>query len=590
MSSAADLGAVSLEMIWSRLISIANEQQAALIHTGFSTVLRESEDLACGVFDPRGWMVAQSVAGTPGHINAMATGVRHLVAAFEAEGLAPGDVLITNDPWLTAGQVNDLTVVTPVFIESEVAGYFASTCHAPDIGGRRLSAEARDVFEEGLRIPIMKLADAGRLNEQLLAMIRENVRTPEETVGDVFAQMTSNSVGSRSLIELLREFDLGTLTPIADRVVARSEKAMRDAISRLPDGVYSHGCETEGVGEESLHLQVRVSVRGDEIEIDYGGSSSQVDEGINVVLNYTRAYTSFGLKALLAPEVPHNEGSFRPVEVSAPEGSILNCSPPAAVACRSLIGHQLPGMLMRALEPVLPGKVLAGGADALWITIWGGVDEDGRGFSQTLFNAGGTGARKERDGLSATCFPSGVAAVPAEVVEALTPLMVRRRELREDSAGAGATRGGHGQVIEICNRSKRPWSLSAMVGRVRFPALGLAGGRDGLTGTCELVDGTALPAKRQNLLSGRDTVRMRLPSGAGHGDPRDRAPERVLADVVDGHVSIDAAREVYAVAITYTGPEDALVRPPKAYEIDEARTRSLRERPRSADSRPKGRP
>lgn len=586
--TARELGAVSLEMIWSRLISIANEQQAALIHTGFSTVLRESEDLACGVFDPRGRMVAQSVAGTPGHINSMARGVRHLLKAFENGGLAPGDVLITNDPWLTAGQVNDLTVVTPVFVDDAIVGHFASTCHSPDIGGRPLSAEARDVFEEGLRIPITKLVRAGEIDELLLAIIRENVRTPEETVGDIFAQVTSNDVGARSLIGLLREFGLRSLAPIADEVVTRSEGAMRDAISRLPDGTYEYECEAEGVGRQPIHLQVALRVSGDEMEIDYTGSADQVRAGINVVLNYTRAYTSFGLKTLLAPEVPHNEGSFRPVRITAPEGSILNCVPPAPVACRSLIGHLLPGMLFRALAPAAEG-VLAGGADSLWITIWGGVTGTGRGFSQTLFNAGGSGARRGRDGLSATCFPSSVAAVPAEVIETLTPMLVRRRALREDSAGAGATRGGHGQVIEIANRSGLPWSLSAMIARTRFPAPGLDGGTDGLTGACTLSDGAPLEPMRQLPLAGDAIVRMQLPSGAGRGDPRRRDAERVLEDVIDGHVSIEAARERYGVAIVFTGREDALVRRPDDFMIDAEATRSLRERPLQS-SQPKGTP
>lgn len=574
--SASPLDAVALQMIWSRLISIANEQQAALIHTGFSTVLRESEDLACGVFDPRGLMVAQSVAGTPGHINSMATGVQHLLEAFEEEGLEKGDVLITNDPWLTAGQVNDLTVATPVFVGQRIVGMFASTCHSPDIGGRRLSAEARDVYEEGLRIPIMKLARAGVLNEPLLAIIRENVRTPEETVGDIFAQMTSNEVGAKGLIDLLAEFDLDTLIPIADEVMARSEAAMRDAISRLPDGTYTDTSPVESADGMPVRLRVELTVDGDELKVDYAGTSEQVSEGINVVLNYTRAYTSFGIKALLAPEVPHNEGSFRPVTVVAPEGSILNCVPPASVAGRSLIGHLLPGMVMRALFSAVPDKVLAGGAEALWITIWGGSRDSGEGFSQTLFNSGGTGARKENDGLTATCFPSGVASVPTEVIEMITPLKVLRRSLREGSAGAGRTRGGHGQVIEISNRSGIPWTLSPMIGRTTYPAAGLEGGKDGLAGACELEGGGPLVPKRQHVLEGDAVVRMSLPGGAGRGDPKERNPEAVLADVIDGYVSLEDAREVYLVAIEYGGDENALVRPPGTYSIDSAETRALR--------------
>lgn len=575
--SVRSLQAVSLEILWSRLISIANEQQAALIRTGFSTVLRESEDLACAAFDTRGWMVAQSVAGTPGHINSMATGMRHFVERFPQASLAPGDVLITNDPWLTAGQVNDLTIASPVFMDDRVVGYFASTCHSPDIGGRMLSAEARDVFEEGLRIPLMKLADAGRPNELLLAMVRENVRTPDETVGDMFAQMTANDVGARSLVALLREFGLASLDPLADEVLARSERAMREAIAALPDGDYASSATTEGVGDVPVELAVTVRVRGDELEVDYAGTSGQVPEGVNVVLNYTAAYTSFGLKALLAPEVPHNEGSFRPVTITAPEGCILNCVPPAPVACRSMVGHLLPGLLFGALGSVLRERVMAGGADALWITIIGGTTDAGRAFNQTLFNAGGTGARLHRDGLTATCFPSGVAAVPAEVIESLTPLVVHRRELREGSGGAGRTRGGDGQVIELGTRADRPWAVSGMVGRTRYPAPGLDSGHDGRTGALARSDGTALHGGRQTPMDPADVVRLELPGGAGRGAPAERDPRRVLADVVDGTVSLQDARERYGVAIAYTGPPDALVRPPGAYALDHDETDRLRE-------------
>ncbi len=579
------LEAVALEMAWSRLISIVNEQQAALIRTGFSTVLRESEDLACGVFDARGWMVAQSIAGTPGHINSMATGVRELLAAHPQPTLAAGDVLITNDPWMTAGQVNDLTIVTPVFLDRRVVGYFASTCHSPDIGGRVLSAEAHDVFEEGLRIPVCKLAERGEPNELLLAIVRANVRTPDETVGDMFAQLASGEVGARSLVALLRELRVSSLEPIADVVIGRSEAAMRAAIAALPDGTYRYGCLTEGVGEQTLALHVSVTVRGDQLAIDYAGSAEQVGEGINVVLNYTRAYTSFGVKALLAPEVPHNEGSFRPVRITAPAGSVLNCIPPAAVASRSLIGHLLPGMLFGALGAVLDQRVPAGGADSLWITIWGGQREDGRSFSQTLFNSGGTGARAGRDGLDATCFPCGVACVPAEVVETLTPLVVHRRALRDGPAGAGRTRGGLGQVIEIGMRGDRPWTVAALIGRTRCPPLGLGGGCDGLPGGFGLIDETPLEPKRQLSLRPRDVVRLELPSGAGRGEPLERPVERVLADVVDGCLSIEQARSVYGVAIVYRGAADALVRPPERYSVDEQRTARLRAKRPSARGR-----
>src|ERR687890_518893 len=323
------LDPVTLEVLWNRLLSVANEQQAALMRTAFSTVVRESQDLACGVFDTRGQMMAQSLTGTPGHINPMATGVRHLLAAYPPETLGPGDVLITNDPWLTSGQLNDFTVVTPVFREGRIVGYFGNLCHSADIGGQVFSGEAHEI-------------------------------------------------------------------------IARSERALREAIRSLPDGVYRHEVWSDGF-EEPIVIVATVTVRGDEIDIDFAGSSPQSRRGINVVLNYTQGYASFDLKAAIAPDVPHNEGSFRPVHVTAPLGSILNCVDPAAVAARHLIGHFVPGAIFGALAQALPERLLAGGADPIWLSVWRGErPENDEPFMTAIFQVGGTGARATKDGLSTT--------------------------------------------------------------------------------------------------------------------------------------------------------------------------------------------
>ena len=352
---------ITLEVLWNRLLSVANEQQIALMRTAFSTIVRESQDLACAVFDTRGQMIAQSLTGTPGHINPMATGVHHLLAAYPPASLRPGDVIVTNDPWLTAGQVNDFTVLTPVFRGESIVGYFANCCHAADIGGRVLSAEAHEVYEEGLRVPITKLFDRGEPNNELLKIIRANVRTPDETVGDLYAQTSCNAVGGRSLLQMMDEFSLNSIDPLADAIIERSENAMRDAIRALPNGRHEHEVWSDGF-EEPIKIKVAVTIEDEDIFIDFAGSSPQSRRGINVVLNYTHGYASFAMKAAISPDVPHNEGAFRPVHVSAPRGSILNCVEPAAVASRHLIGHFLPGAIFGALAPVLPDRLLAGGA------------------------------------------------------------------------------------------------------------------------------------------------------------------------------------------------------------------------------------
>ena len=562
---------VLLEILWNRLLSVCNEQQLALISTAFSTVVRESQDLACGVFDSRGHMIAQSQTGTPGHINSMATGIRHFLEAYPPATLAPGDVLITNDPWQTAGQVNDMTVLTPVFVHDAVIAYFASTCHSPDVGGRLLSAQAREVFEEGIRIPITKLFHRGEPNQELIKLLRANVRTPEETVGDLYAQNSSNAVGARSLLQLMSEFSLDSFDSLADEIIERSERALRNAIMALPNGRYENQCWCDGF-EEPIRICAAVTIEDQDIHIDFDGSSVQSIHGINVVLNYTQAYASFAIKAAISPEVPHNEGAFRPVHVTAPSGSILNCREPAAVASRHLVGHFIPGVIFAALAPAVPGKLMAGGSEPVWISLWRGAlpDTQSTPFLISHFQLGGAGARASKDGLSTTGFPSGVGGVPVEVIESLTPLLQHHRELRSDSGGAGKFRGGLGQATEMHCLSDRCWEVSAMADRIRFPGSGIDGGNPGACGEI-LLDGQPIPAKSVLRLDPDAHVQLNLPGGGGYGNPHERPAEDVLNDVVNGYVSVEAAEKIYNVRIRYIGREDQLVRLPEHYVIESPR-------------------
>jgi N-methylhydantoinase B len=570
------LDPITLEVLWNRLLSVVNEQQVTLMRTAFSTVVRESQDLACGVFDTRGYMIAQSLTGTPGHINAMATGVRHFLQAYPPETLQPGDVLITNDPWQTAGQINDMTVLTPVFKDARLIAYFASTCHAPDIGGHIFSGEAREVYEEGLRIPIMKLFIRDEPNAELFKIIRANVRTPNETIGDLYAQTSSNAVGARELLHFMDEFGLDSIDPLANEIITRSERAMRQAIRALPNGRYENESWSDGF-DEPIRIKVAVTVEDEDLYIDFDGSSPQSSRGINVVLNYTHAYASFAIKAAVSPEIPHNEGAFRPVHVTAPPGCILNCLEPAAVASRHSIGHFLPGVIFGALAPAMPGKLIACGADPIWISVWQGKWPVSReAFTFSLFQCGGTGARATKDGLNTTGFPSGVAGVPAEILESLTPLVQHRRELRTDSGGPGMYRGGLGQWTEVSYRGEASWGVSALVDRTHFPATGLEGGKSGASGEF-LVNNTIRPQPKAFIpLVPGDRVQLNPAGGGGYGDPFRRPLELVLNDVINGYISLEAADREYGVVIRYLGDQNQLVRPPELYVIDEAATRLRR--------------
>ena len=563
---------VTLEVIWNRFLSVANEQQDALIRTAFSTIVRESQDLACGLFDTKGRMIAQSLSGTPGHINAMATSMKHFLAAFPPEKLAPGDVLITNDPWQTAGQINDITITTPIFRNGKMIALFANTCHSADIGGRILSAEAREVFEEGLRIPIMKLFERGEPNPTLIQIVRANVRQPDEVIGDFYAQTACNETGGRALLEMMNEFALDSIDPVAEEIIRRSEAAVRAEIRKLPDGEWRNETWSDGF-EEPIVVRCAVKVAGDEIFMDFSGSSPQSTRGINVVFNYTHAYASFAIKAAICPDVPHNEGSFRPVHVSAPAGSILNALDPAPVASRQVIGHFIPSAIFAALSGAMPGRLMAPGADPIWLSVWRG---DNPPFTLTVFQVGGTGARPVKDGLNAVGFPSGVAGVPAEVIESLSPVVMKRRQLRPDSGGAGEWRGGLGQLTEFARRGEGRWSVSSIADRTSYAAPGLLGGAAGATGEVALDDGTRFNAKALRDLKNSDIVHVNLPGGGGYGDPKKRDIEKVCWDVVEGYITAEEAERKYGVAIRYSGKSDDLVRLPENWIVDRDKTAQLR--------------
>jgi N-methylhydantoinase B len=540
--SPPEIDPVTLEILWSRLIQVANEQAAALMRTSFTPIVREVGDLSAAVFDRRGLMLAQAVTGTPGHINSLATGMRHFLAAFPPDTLAPGDVLITNDPWKTSGQLNDLSVVTPVFKGEKLVGFFGNTCHAIDIGGRGVSADASEVFEEGLHIPMLKLYAAGKPNSDLLEVIAANVRAPREVLGDLHAQVAGNQVGADRLVAYLGEVGLPDLDSLGDEIIQRSESAMRQAIAAIPDGEYEHTCYTDGI-DEPIRIHCRITVEGSRLAADFAGSSDQVERGMNVVLNYTTAYTNYAIKCAVCPDVPHNEGSFRPVDVVAPEGSIFNPRFPAAVAARQIAGHFIVHAVFGALEPVLRERVIAEGSGNIWLTTVRGTGADR--FVAVFFAAGGTGARPTLDGLSTTAFPSGVATAPAEVIETTSPLVIRKKQYRRDSGGAGRFRGGLGQEIEVEVRTGEPYVVSSLSDRFWEPAHGYAGGRPGARAGFRSAGGSNRSPKLSLQQPAGVRFTLLLPGGGGFGDPRERGRDTVRKDVAEGLVSRRSARVDY---------------------------------------------
>jgi len=539
---------ISLEILWNRLISIVNEQATALQNASFTTVVREAGDLSAGVFDTQGNMIAQAVTGTPGHINTMALAVRHFLKEYPWETLEEGDSLISNDPWLTSGHLNDFTVVTPIFHQGKPVALFANTCHAVDVGGRMLGADARQVFEEGIYVPILKLFRAGQPNRDLFRLIKQNVRAPELVEGDLMAQVGSNEVGGAKLLEFMDEYGFTSLDSLSQAILTTSEQAMRQAIAELPAGTYCHEIHTDGF-DKPITVKITVTVQGSDLFVDYAGTSPQCERGINVPFAYCVAYTTYPLKCAISPHVPNNEGSFRPIHISAPEGSILNCRFPAPVGGRHIIGHFLATAVFGALAQAIPDRVLADGAANIWITQFTGKDQVGKDFTYVFFSSGGMGARPDKDGISATAFPSGIQGVPAEIIENVSPLVMEQRALIPDSGGPGQHRGGLGQEMVLSVRTTEPVVHSAMYDRTKFPALGFVGGKNGGLGDFFLSDGTHPHPKAQYRLLPEQKVVLRLPGGGGFFSPLERDPELVRQDVLNGYVSLQAARDDYGVVL-----------------------------------------
>ncbi len=518
------MDAIRLELLWGQLVSTVNEQAKALQRAAFSPVVREAGDLANAVFDRDARMIAQAVTGTPGHINSLAVAARTVLDEVPIDTLQRGDVLITNDPYRTAGQLLDVTVLSPVFRGSEVIAFYGSTIHHTDVGGYGVGAGARDVFEEGLWIPVSKLMVRGERNPDVWRFILTNVRQPEHMAGDLHAQLASAEVGAARLNAMCDTQGLEDIQELADEIVRRSEDATRKVIRELPRGVYraSSILDLADGLEVTIHAAVHVDPREGRITVDYEGSSPASSYGINVVKNYTHAYTTFTMRSVLNPDVPNNAGSLAPIEVIAPTGSIVNAQSPSPTTARHVVGMFLPMPLLQALAQIVLERVAAEGAAAVWTMQVSGTRTDGRPFITAMFNyAGGMGARATKAGLSATAYPTGVAAVPVEVVESSAPVRFLRKELRRGSGGRGRQPGGMGQTIEFTVDSGRPWTLNAITSRLRHPPQGIFGGEPGAPGHF-LVNGERVRTQRRIDLKPSDSVLLALPGGGGYGTPEEQ--------------------------------------------------------------------
>lgn len=529
---------IRMQVMWNRLISVVEEQALTLLRTAFSTSVREAGDLSAGVFDPQGRMLAQAVTGTPGHVNTMAEAVLHFMAEIPRDQMFAGDTYVTNDPWKGTGHLHDITMVSPSFLGDELVGFFACTAHVVDVGGRGFGADGKSVYEEGIQIPIMKFAERGVVNADLVRLLRANVREPNQVVGDFYSLAACNEVGHRRLIDMMQEIGLTSLDVLGAFIFSRTHAATLERIRALPQGVWSNTLLTDGYNVP-VRLAATVEVQGDSVNVDFSGSDPVSRWGINVPIIYTKAYACYALKCVVAPDIPNNWASLALFTISSPV-NILNAERPAPVSVRHVIGHMVPDLVLGALAKALPGQVLAEGAAALWnihMSVRPVAGAAGRRAEILMFNSGGMGARPGQDGLSATAFPSGVMTMPIEATEQTGPIVIWRKELRPDSGGDGTYRGGLGQIIEIEPMAGHEFDFSAMFDRVNHPAAGRDGGGAGAAGKVALDDGTPLrPKGWQHVPAGRRLV-LHLPGGGGYGDPAARSAHDRARDLAKGYVT-----------------------------------------------------
>ncbi len=571
-SSPSKFDPITLEILWRRLVSIVDEADASVARTAFSSLLRDAHDYTCMFTDSRGQELVQGTFCTPGQAGAMALGVKKLINSTALGDYRPGDVFIVNDPWLLAGHLNDVCVMSPIFYKERPVAFTACVFHHSDIGGR-VASDNRQVYEEGIFIPPLKLYDAGVLNESVLNLIRWNVRTPEEVTGDIRSQVSANHVCAQKVIEMLADEGLDSLDDLADEIIDRTEKSMRKAISGIPNGIYPYEGIIEGAGKrDDIRIKLTVEVQDSEVHIDFDGTSPQVDWGGNVVYNFTYAYVFMAVKSAFDPDIPINEGAIRPVKMTAPEGTVVNCRFPAAVAARMQIGHFMTEMVFKALAEATPQNIIAeSGGTPAQTNIFYGKRSNEKPWLTMIIRGGGLGASSRMDGHHCAIFPANGANTPVEIFESDTPLIVAERSLICDSGGPGRMRGGLGRkmIIRVPDDAfapRGPISIALQAGRFKYAPQGLFGAGPGALAQF-LVNGKSGDPSGMTLCQPGDVIQFHSAGGGGYGNPIERDPDSVEADVVNGYVSIEKAREDYGVVVD-----------PRTLKVDPEATGTLRAR------------
>jgi len=540
-----NISALQLGIIWRRLTGLMDEVAQTFVRTSFSVVVRENWDLACSLMDSNGRVVAQSSRSIPSFLGTMPRTLKAMLVRYPKHILESGDILISNDPWIGTGHLNDITMVKPIFRGSEIIAFIGSTFHTVDIGGAP-SPFAKDSYEEGICIPILKIMRRGEENTDIIAFLKENLREPNETLGDIRAQFSAYDLAQKKILSLLNQERIDDLDKITDSILSRSEQSMRKMLEETPNGECSDEIMTDGF-EFPLKICCSIKKSGSEILIDYAGTDSQIDKPINSVFNFTYSYSAYAIKCAFDPSSPNNDGGLRPLTILAPEGSLVNPNRPAPVWGRHLSGHYLPFVIFGALSKIIPKNIIADSGSPIWNVYFKGIDRVNRKFVKMFFMSGGYGARSQSDGPVCLSFPTNIANSPIEQFENQTPILVTEKSLIIDSGGAGKYRGGLGQRLSFQSLSPNPLTFMIRHERVKFPPRGFLGGLNGKVGI-DLVDGKRIAAKSVTTIQKGQIITFETPGGGGMYPPTQRDPQELEKDLVNGFISAESAIKEYKSA------------------------------------------
>lgn len=578
---AKHIDTVTVEVVRNLLMSIAEETYGIIVRSAYSTNMKERRDVCTAVIDPDGNSVAQ-VESLAALLGSMLSVVPGIYEKFGRENVKPGDMFIANDPYHGGGNhLPDIVIAAPAFVGEKLVGWIANIAHHSDIGGKvpgSTSGDADSLFQEGIRIPVIRIRENGELLPSVMDLLLDNTRVPQEREGDLTAQMSANLIGVQRIQEAYARYQ-DDLIACMSELVSYSERRVRAVVSALPDGEYEYTDYVDGCGvkyPDPLPIKVKVTVQGDDLTVDFTGTAEQIKAPINVPYPCTKAAVFFSVKALMGDDIPANEGINRAVKIIAPKGCIVNPTEPSPIGAQIDCQQRIPDAIFGALAPVFPETVVTAGNGACTTTILAGEGAIGTD-SVFIFHeviAGGGGASSHLDGLSGVQVNmTNTSNMPIEATEMeFTKILARKYELKEDTGGAGELRGGLGieRELEVLQDDV---AYTGLGDRHKFHPWGLAGGKEGAAGAFYRIaaeDGsvtqmghktTSLPLKKG------DVIRVITPGAGGYGDPAKRAPEKVLKDVVEGKVSVEAARNEYGVAVVLDGVR---------YHVDEPATKALR--------------